>query len=501
MWYPTPPCCPFVQGNRRTTSPFSTFGSHVVGIHAVIVTGISFMTEVYRLGYRPDIEGLRAIAVGLVVAAHMKLPGLQGGFIGVDVFFVLSGYLITALLVREIEATGRVNLWEFYARRLRRLMPGLLLMLVAACFLAWAILLPSQQYNQAKAAASTVLWLSNFYFAFNRLDYFDPRTEDSLFLHTWSLGVEEQFYLLWPGLLWLAFWWIRHTHRDDPLRQLRTFLMLVFGASLVLCQWLMIFYPTAAFYMMPARTWQFCLGALTWIVLRQPGTALTKTLPHLGWPGLFMIVLAALWYGPQMSYPGLRALWPSLGAVLLLAAGCRASPPPKCDPGCYRTAGMATLAGGGASLLFLVFVALADSGAGRGDLRECVLEDASGVGPAVAAAGLVLLPLGGGSESPAGALVAASGLYGGRVSSGRAGSVCPLPELARKCGRGTAKIGNRKSGYASDLFSALFLRSNALQQSIQGLCHWRSRSPSYYHFVGRQYWWAMVSRLGNLCPS
>ncbi len=145
----------------------------------------------YRLGYRADLEGLRAVAILLVVAVHAGVPWLRGGFVGVDVFFVLSGFLITGLLVQEVSDTGRLRFAEFYVRRLRRLLPALLVMLLVVGALAALLLAPAEQREQSSAAAMAALWLSNIHFAFARLDYFAPGTETNLFLHTWSLGVEE----------------------------------------------------------------------------------------------------------------------------------------------------------------------------------------------------------------------------------------------------------------------------------------------------------------------
>ncbi|GHT94649.1 acyltransferase [Betaproteobacteria bacterium] len=282
------------------------------------------MSNDYKLSYRPDIEGLRAIAILLVMAAHVKLPGFQGGFVGVDVFFVLSGYLITALLVLEMESTGTVGMWGFYARRLRRLAPGLLTVIIVSCLLAYALLSPSQQLEQVGATASATVWLSNFFYAFKQIDYFGAGAEESLFLHTWSLGVEEQFYLVWPWLLLVALWLAKKQGGQVP--QWKQMMWLVFVVSLSLCLYLMSLHPASAFYMMPARAWQFSLGALTWLYLREKsGTqpvAFNKTFIGLcAWLGLAVIVLAALWYGPNVPYPGIRALLPSLGAALLLAAG------------------------------------------------------------------------------------------------------------------------------------------------------------------------------------
>lgn len=292
----------------------------------------------YRLGFRSDIEGLRAIAILLVVAAHAKVSELAGGFVGVDVFFVLSGYLITGLLVQEIQTTQTLRFAAFYARRLRRLLPALLLMLVVSGVLGWLLVAPSEQAGQATAAASAALWVSNFYFAFANLGYFSPGAETSLFLHTWSLGVEEQFYLIWPLFLMLALGAWEGSRQPFNLARLKLTMQVIFIASLLLCVYWTYKQPELAFYMMPARTWQFALGALVFLHFGSPNTendgsrtddgldrsSLRLALLQLsGWLGLALILLAALVLDTHMAYPGMWALLPSMGAAMILAAGAK----------------------------------------------------------------------------------------------------------------------------------------------------------------------------------
>lgn len=292
------------------------------------------MNKQQKLDYRPDIEGLRAIAILLVVAAHAKLPWLQGGFVGVDVFFVLSGYLITALLVGEIASKGRLDFGMFYARRFRRLVPGLMLMLVVTSALAWVLLSPWQQMDLAGAAASAALWLSNFQFAFAQLDYFGADAGKNLFLHTWSLGVEEQFYIVWPLLLALSLKAFHGRGGAELSKQgLRWALVLVCLGSLALSFWLTYTYPRLAFYMMPARFWQFGVGALVWMTFGRSKDGQTqdaqvlseRTWALLGWLGLGAVMSAGLVFGPDSAYPGWRALIPSIGTGLVLAAGAQAA--------------------------------------------------------------------------------------------------------------------------------------------------------------------------------
>jgi len=282
----------------------------------------------YRLGYRGDIEGLRAVAILLVVAAHAGVPWLAGGFVGVDVFFVLSGFLITGLLVQEITSTGRLQLIDFYVRRLRRLLPALLVMLVVVSLLATLLLAPAAQRDQASAAAMAAVWLSNIHFAFAGLDYFAAGTETNLFLHTWSLGVEEQFYLIWPILLVGLLNFRRDAGRG--VERLGRAMLLIIVLSLAACIVLIRMAPPLAFYMMPLRAWQFSAGALVWLYFKGPMNerADTSRLSRpwmlsrpLGWLGLAMIVAAGLLFNANMAYPGFYAVLPTLGAMLVIAAG------------------------------------------------------------------------------------------------------------------------------------------------------------------------------------
>lgn len=285
----------------------------------------------YRLGYRGDIEGLRAIAILLVVAAHANVPWLAGGFVGVDVFFVLSGYLITGLLLQEIAKTGHLQFANFYARRLRRLLPALLLMLLCTCLFAAVVLAPGEQGGQAVAAATASVWFSNIHFAFAKLDYFSPGATSNLFLHTWSLGVEEQFYLVWPALMLLAFgaWRSKGNH----VRRLKVAMFAIAAFSLLCCIELTRTAPQMAFYMMPLRAWQFAAGAMVWLYFNPPMDHDTdRQTQHntaviarcIGWLGFGLIVAAALWFDANTAYPGWRSLLPTIGAAAIVAVGVRA---------------------------------------------------------------------------------------------------------------------------------------------------------------------------------
>lgn len=270
--------------------------------------------------FRPDIEGLRAIAILLVVAAHAGVPWLAGGFIGVDVFFVLSGFLITGKLVQEATATGRIRLLPFYVRRLRRLLPALLLMLLVVGLASTWLLSPFEQSEQLFTAQMAALWLSNFHFALGNFDYFAAGSETNLYLHTWSLGVEEQFYLVWPALVL----WLLARDGERGVARLRIGMGVVLLASLLACIALTRTAPLLAFYMMPLRAWQFAAGALVWLVFARTPPAsprLTRTAPGLGLLGLALIVACGLLLDAQRAYPGAWALLPTMGAVLVVLAG------------------------------------------------------------------------------------------------------------------------------------------------------------------------------------
>ncbi|HET6725390.1 MAG TPA: acyltransferase family protein [Gammaproteobacteria bacterium] len=280
---------------------------------------------------------MRAVAILLVVAAHAKVTWLAGGFVGVDVFFVLSGYLITGLLVREIQSTRDMRFAVFYARRLRRLLPALLLMLGTCGVLGSLLITPEAQIGQAAAARSAAAWLSNFHFAFAKLAYFSPGAKSNLFLHTWSLGVEEQFYLVWPLFLVFVLGAWEGAKRLRHLRWLKWAMAAIFALSLVVCVFWTHHAPRLGFYMMPSRAWQFALGALVFLFFGSPATTAargdqtaksavrTALYRVAGVLGLALIVASALLLNGNMPYPGLWALLPAVGTAAVLAAGA-ASP-------------------------------------------------------------------------------------------------------------------------------------------------------------------------------
>ena len=221
-----------------------------------------------RVGFRGDIEGLRALAVVLVVGFHAGAPFLTGGFVGVDVFFVISGYLITALLWAERSQTDSIDLAAFFARRIRRLLPAATVTLLASLALASVILPPLRMVQVAQSATAAAAYASNMHFLRLASDYFHGDVSTNPLLHTWSLAVEEQFYLVWPFALLL----IAGRRRSVAFtsRRLAWSLTVVGLVSFVAASWYTSANRNIAFYGMPLRAWEFCCGGIASIVPGAP---------------------------------------------------------------------------------------------------------------------------------------------------------------------------------------------------------------------------------------
>lgn len=268
-----------------------------------------------REGFRPDIEGLRGIAVLLVILFHGGLVAMPGGFIGVDVFFVISGFLITGLLIRERERTSGIRLRAFYARRVRRLLPAGMVVLTATLLASFAILAPLDRPGAALDAAATALSIGNIRFALAAGDYFANVAQPTPFLHFWSLAVEEQFYLIWPALVLIA------TRGQLPRRGAGVALGLVLVASLVASLVVTNLAPSWAFYSLPTRAWQLALGGLI-AIAATPLTRIPRPVAAgLGWMGLVTLVVASVMLDGSLPYPGVLALVPTLAAAALVTAG------------------------------------------------------------------------------------------------------------------------------------------------------------------------------------
>jgi peptidoglycan/LPS O-acetylase OafA/YrhL len=270
-----------------------------------------------RGAFRPDIEGMRGVAVLLVVLFH-AWPGLvSGGFIGVDVFFVISGFLITGLLYRELGRTGRIVFSAFYVRRIRRLLPAAALAIGGTFLLSAWLLSPLALPRVTLDGVAAALSVSNIRFALTS-DYFTAVATPSPFLHYWSLSVEEQFYLVWPALLFLL-------HRLGGARLLVIGIVAIAAGSLWLAVAMTEVDAAWAFFSLFTRAWQLALGGLLAIIAleRFRTTAVSGALAVVGWGGLAAVLVAGLLFDDQLAYPGAWAVLPTLGAVALIAGGDR----------------------------------------------------------------------------------------------------------------------------------------------------------------------------------
>jgi peptidoglycan/LPS O-acetylase OafA/YrhL len=265
--------------------------------------------------FRPDIEGLRGIAILIVVLFHCGLPGFPGGFVGVDVFFVLSGFLITGLLVKEIQNTSQLSLLQFYARRARRLLPASALTLMVTLLVGAMILAPHELDLAGHASRAASLYVSNIFFDHNAGDYFAADVKANPLLHTWSLGVEEQFYFFWPLLVSMTLvWW----------RSMRALTMVLLGLtvlSLTIGIWSTTNRSTFAFYELPARAWEFGMGGLAVLL---PRTRLKLPIGLwlvFGWLGILAIVGSSHFIVGEIDFPGWVAIIPVVGTVMALIGG------------------------------------------------------------------------------------------------------------------------------------------------------------------------------------
>ena len=268
-------------------------------------------------GFRSDINGLRAWAVAAVTFYHFGIPGFRGGFVGVDVFFVISGFLMTGIVVSALEC-GRFSLAAFYLARARRIMPALIVLCAVLLVLGWWALLPIDYAALGVHAVFSLVFLSNIKF-WREAGYFDAASHEKWLLHTWSLAVEWQFYLLLPLLL-MAVWKWRPSRHSLGMVVAAVLLM-----SLALSVLTTPLRPTAAFYLLPMRAWEMLAGALAWLLAhRCVLTAGQRT--ALEAAGLALVLGAMVGFDTASPWPGWRALVPVLGAVAVLLAARSASP-------------------------------------------------------------------------------------------------------------------------------------------------------------------------------
>lgn len=277
------------SGRSRTADTVETRQSHIVE------------------GYRADIDGLRALAVATVVIFHAGVSPLRGGFIGVDIFFVISGYLITRQIRAEMEA-GAFSILGFYERRVRRIAPALLFVIAATLAVAPFVLFPVELVTAGMTAIASLLSVANLYLL-NSAGYFAADAGTQPLIHMWSLGVEEQFYLFFPLLL------VAFGHRSRSAARWTTFALAL--VSLALCIVVTRYDRDFAYYFPLTRAWELLAGAALVFVAIPPMPAWLRNLAAIG--ALLLIAASAYKFYPQMAFPGFYALAPVLATVVLIS--------------------------------------------------------------------------------------------------------------------------------------------------------------------------------------
>ncbi|MEM9127731.1 MAG: acyltransferase, partial [Pseudomonadota bacterium] len=261
--------------------------------------------------YRPEIDGLRAVAVVPVILFHAGFAPFAGGFVGVDIFFVISGYLITSIILKE-SAEGQFSIVKFYERRARRILPALFLVLLCCLPFAWIYLTPAEMRDFAQSLIGVATFSSNFLFWLES-GYFDTAAELKPLLHTWSLAVEEQFYIIYPLIIMAAWRFGRH--------KVVWITAVIFVVSLIYSQWAALNTPSAAFFLLPARAWELMIGAFAAFYLAREDRRFA--LPDganqvLSLLGIAAIALTIAIYDEHVPFPGFYALLPTVGTVLII---------------------------------------------------------------------------------------------------------------------------------------------------------------------------------------
>lgn len=279
------------------------------------------MTSPSAHRFRPDIEGMRALAILLALVYHARVPWATGGFVGVDVFFVISGFLITGLLIRELESTGRISLLNFWARRAKRLLPASLLVLLVTAIGTWLVVPNTSWRSIGSDIAAASVYVVNWRFALQSVDYNAQGAGVSPILHYWSLAVEEQYYIVWPLLLaLLGAFVLKKVAREKHRMWFGIALAVIAIPSFIWSVYYTGRNPSASFFVTTTRLWELGIGAAVAI-----GAALWPRLSRkiavpLGWLGLALILGAAAVFDGPKTWPGAYALAPVLGTAALIIA-------------------------------------------------------------------------------------------------------------------------------------------------------------------------------------
>ena len=279
------------------------------GPHAERIAGAGHARPGFVLAYRPEIDGLRALAVLPVILFHAGLAGMDGGYVGVDVFFVISGFLISTIIMRELDR-GSFSLVNFYERRARRILPALFAVILVCLPFAWLWLGPADLSSFGGSLVAVMLFVSNVFF-WQESGYFSQAAELKPLLHTWSLAVEEQYYLIFPLIL-MAMW--------KGMRALVVpTLVMAFVVSLGLSHWAATASPSANFFLLPTRAWELLIGVIATLWLSCFGHAGSLALNNaMSALGVALIVVSILAFDAQTPFPGLWALVPTVGTALVI---------------------------------------------------------------------------------------------------------------------------------------------------------------------------------------
>lgn len=283
-------------------------------------TSASTAASGHSARWRPDIQGLRAIAIASVVLYHANVPWVPGGFVGVDIFFVVSGFLITSQLLREVLPSGRLACGRFYARRARRILPASFLVILGTLLAAVLLVPPAQLRAVAADAMATALYFPNVLFAVRGTNYLNQTAAPSLYEHFWSLGVEEQFYLVWPLLIVVVYFLARRRRLILGL-----VLALIAALSFVAGIHATLTNEPMAFFMLPFRAWEFATGGLVALALSGHRRLSRQAGALVAWAGLATIAAAIFLFTSNTEFPGYNAALPVVGTALVILGGASAS--------------------------------------------------------------------------------------------------------------------------------------------------------------------------------
>jgi peptidoglycan/LPS O-acetylase OafA/YrhL len=268
--------------------------------------------------FRPDIQGLRAVAILLVVLYHAGVPGFSGGYVGVDVFFVISGFLITGQLVGEAVKTGRVSLAGFYLKRVRRLLPSAVVVIVVTLLVARVFAPPLFSLSLSVDGIFAAFYVLNYRLAAEGINYQNAGAAPSAFQHFWSLGVEEQFYVFWPLLIIAAMVLTRRWWRD----LLPVLILVVIVVSLYISQYLLAVDAPMSYFAVQSRAWEFGVGAIVALASGTLARMRPRTRAVLFFAGLAVIIGVGFSYNAATQFPGVHAVVPVTGTALVIGAGC-----------------------------------------------------------------------------------------------------------------------------------------------------------------------------------